>query len=79
MANSVYPDEMAHDEPSHLDLHCLQRYLLGSASLQGLSDINYTNLEFGVLTRVSSIISGQFLVPAERKSTLSISKSLEHI
>ena len=27
MANSVDPDEMAHYEPSHLDLHCLQRYL----------------------------------------------------
>ena len=24
--NSVYPDETAHYEPSHLDLHCLQRY-----------------------------------------------------
>ena len=24
MANSVDPDEMAHYEPSHLDLHCLQ-------------------------------------------------------
>ena len=23
MANSVDPDEMAHSEPSHLDLHCL--------------------------------------------------------
>ena len=22
-ANSVDPDEMAHNEPSHLDLHCL--------------------------------------------------------
>ena len=27
MANSVDPDEMAHYKPSHLDLHCLQRYL----------------------------------------------------
>ena len=26
MANSVYPDETAHYEPSHLDLHCLHRY-----------------------------------------------------
>ena len=31
MANSVDPDEMAHDEPSHLDLHCLQWYLFWSA------------------------------------------------
>ena len=26
LANSVDPDEMAHDEPSHLDLHCLPFY-----------------------------------------------------
>ena len=26
MANSVDPDEMAHDEPSLLDLHCLKKY-----------------------------------------------------
>ena len=25
MSNSVDPDEMAHYEPSHLDLHCLQK------------------------------------------------------
>ena len=36
MANSVYPDEMAHHEPSHLDLHCLQRYLFWSAGMKGL-------------------------------------------
>ena len=27
IANSVDPDEMARYEPSHLDLHCLHRYL----------------------------------------------------
>ena len=27
MANSVDPDQMAHNEPSHLDLHCLQNNL----------------------------------------------------
>ena len=27
MADSVNPDEMAHDEPSHLDLHCLLKNL----------------------------------------------------
>ena len=36
MANSVDPDEMAHHEPSHLDLHCLQRYLPRSAGLKCL-------------------------------------------
>ena len=36
MVNSVDPDEMAPYEPSHLDLHCLQRYLYWSAGMEGL-------------------------------------------
>ena len=28
MSNSVDPDEMAHDEPSHLDLCCLQKPII---------------------------------------------------
>ena len=36
MANNVDRDEMAHVEPSHLDLHCLQRCLFWSAELNGL-------------------------------------------
>ena len=37
MANSVDPDETAYDEMSHLDLHCLHRYLFWSAGLKGLT------------------------------------------
>ena len=37
MANSVESDEMAHNEPSHLDLHCLPKYLLWSAGMKGLN------------------------------------------
>ena len=37
-ANSVDSDEMAHYEPSRLDLHCLQKYLFWSAGLKGLID-----------------------------------------
>ena len=37
MANSVDPDEMAHYEPSHLDLYCVQKYLSKSAGLKGLN------------------------------------------
>ena len=33
IANSVDPDETAHYEPSHPDLHCLQKY--PSWSIQG--------------------------------------------
>ena len=37
MANSVDPDETAHYEPSHLDLHYLQRYLCWSVGMKGLN------------------------------------------
>ena len=37
MANSVDPDEMAHNEPSHQDLHCLHRYWFWSAGLKGIN------------------------------------------
>ena len=39
MANSVDPDKTAHYKPSHLDLHCLQRYLYGSVGMKGCSEI----------------------------------------
>ena len=38
MTNSVDPGETAHDEPFHLDLHCLQRYLFWSAGMKGLKE-----------------------------------------
>ena len=28
MSNSIAPDETAHYEPSHLDLHCLQKSIV---------------------------------------------------
>ena len=37
MANSVDPDETAHYEPSHLDLHCLTCYWFWSAGLKVLT------------------------------------------
>ena len=37
-ANSVDPDETARYELSHLDLHCLHRYLFWSAMLKGLME-----------------------------------------
>ena len=36
MANSADPDEMASYKPSHLDLHCLQRYVYWSVGMKGL-------------------------------------------
>ena len=37
IANSVDQNEMAHYEPSHLDLHCLLRFLFWSAGLESLT------------------------------------------
>ena len=34
MASSADPDEMAHCEPSHLDLHCFHIYLYQSTGLK---------------------------------------------
>ena len=34
MTNSVDPDETAHDEPSHQDLHCLHKYLVSSVWIE---------------------------------------------
>ena len=38
IANSIDPDEKAHYKPSHLDLHCLHRYLFWSTELKGLTN-----------------------------------------
>ena len=45
-ANSVDPDETARYEPSHLDLHCLHRYMFWSAVLKGLTMASYTKTYF---------------------------------
>ena len=40
MASSEDPDEKAHFEPSHQDLHCLHRYLYPSTGLKGLREMD---------------------------------------
>ena len=66
MTNSLDPDEMAHYEPSHLDLHCLQRYLFWSVGLKvvrgqdtpgGFSAIFYKETTFETSGLVSFIPS----------------------
>ena len=37
MVSSVDPGEMAHYEVSHLELHCLRRYLFDSVGPKGLN------------------------------------------
>ena len=39
MANRVDPDETARYEPSHLDLHCLHKYMLMYAGLNGFTNL----------------------------------------
>ena len=51
-ANSVDPDETAHYEPSHLDLHCLKRFVYLSAGMRELNknkEINQNRQSTGVL------------------------------
>ena len=40
IANSLDSDETAHCDPSHLDLHCMQNYLLWSTGLNGLRSVS---------------------------------------
>ena len=42
MSNSVDPDEMAHYEPSHLDLRCLQKPILSPMAVKELTNISFT-------------------------------------
>ena len=37
MSNSVEPDETAHYEPSHQDLHCLHRHLVWYTGMEWLN------------------------------------------
>ena len=46
LANSVDPDETAHNEPPHLDLHCLHRHLYPSTALKGLEKMKTVNCVF---------------------------------
>ena len=48
MANNVDPDEMASNGLSHLDLHCLQRYLCGSVGMKRLKYISNITVCFKI-------------------------------
>ena len=50
MANSVDPDEIAHYELSHLDLHCLQK----NVSLNRVKGMNYKILKSGITMKTSN-------------------------
>ena len=38
MSNSIDPDEMAHHEPSHLDLCCLQKHIITACAVKELNN-----------------------------------------
>ena len=49
-ANSVDPDEVAHDEPPHLDLHCFQIQLHVFSFLMLLVLMMFIYVSFHMLT-----------------------------
>ena len=55
MATRVNPDKTARYEPSHLDLHCLHRYLFWSARLKGLKSWRTCILD--IYCRISLVVS----------------------
>ena len=54
MADSVDPDKMAHNEPSHLDVHCLQKNQSPSTGGKGLSlrPGHQSHFNFGPVTDI---------------------------
>ena len=55
MSNSVDPDEMAHYEPSHLDLCCLQKLIIitcGSERVKVYYALRIDPLSFGIICRL---------------------------
>ena len=57
MTNSVDPDKTARNE-SHLDLHCLERYLCWSVGMKGLNQKHNTDMKIDV----SAIVTAKALV-----------------
>ena len=47
MANSVDPDEMAQNEPSHQDLHCLCKCQVCSAEIKRTLKVSFNSLHAG--------------------------------
>ena len=62
MMNSVAPDEMAHYEPSQLDLHCLQKYLYWSAWMKGLKIAEKWNVKFCFREKQETILTKKSMI-----------------
>ena len=59
-ANDVDFDETAHNEPSHQDLHCLQKYLSWSSGLKGLIFLFLTMFQSQNFVQVSYLTANWF-------------------
>ena len=57
MAKSVDPDETPRKEPSHLDLHCLQRYPCWSTGMEGLTFPGNKQMSFCLTTHQPTLIT----------------------
>ena len=80
MANSVDPDEMAHNEPSHLNLPCFQSYLFWSAGLKRLKSLfrfTYEKIRAGGLEKGLRIRS-LFRIFAVRLHNICITKTCQY-
>ena len=49
MSNSADPDETAHYEPSHLDLHCLQKPVIIACGNERVTIANMSTVHVRVL------------------------------
>ena len=76
MANRADPDEMARYEPSHLDPHCLQRYMYWSAEMNWLNPkprLWYTRYRI----RLVEVLSNEFyLVDYHLSKVISLTLSI---
>ena len=62
MVNSIDPDETAYFELSHLDLHCLRKYLYWSTVLKELNRLAFIQMW-------KSIFLSFYIVQTSRKHT----------
>ena len=78
MAISADPDETAHYEPSHLDLHCLNRYLYWSVGIKGLqmSAMRINHVETNLLRKERILVCLEYNGPVNTITEAMSSRSV---
>ena len=61
MSNSVDPDETAHDEPSHLDLRCLQKTIFFA---HGGERVNAVIISYSEIAFIIAYLRACFVIVA---------------